>query len=150
MLTIVQRFGELPGLVVQPAKSVLIFLNTAVEIKEYEGIPVLQHGDTTRYLGYQVRTGHLIDANRALQVPNFRKRLFTAASISTSVAVRILLLNAIMFALYSGGLQNPPVGQEGIAQPSKRNFSGIISLQRLAAGIRSIQDCCILHVARAG
>ena len=44
--------GELSGLFVQPAKSVLIFLNTAVELKEYEKIHVLLHGDTTRYLGY--------------------------------------------------------------------------------------------------
>ena len=96
MLTIAQRFGELSGLFVQPAKSVLIFLNTAVEVTEYEGIPALQHGDTTRYLGYQVGTGDLVDANGALRIRNVRKRLATAASISTSVAVRILLLNAIM------------------------------------------------------
>ena len=36
--------GTLSGLSVQPAKSELIFLNTAVAIFEFEGIPVLHHG----------------------------------------------------------------------------------------------------------
>ncbi|CAI5712945.1 unnamed protein product [Peronospora destructor] len=92
----VRRFGELSGLSVRPAKSVLIFLNAAVVISDYEGIPVLRHGQTTRYLGYQVGTGDLVDANWALRIRNVRKRLATAASLSTSVAIRILLLNAIM------------------------------------------------------
>ena len=91
-----RRFGELSGLSVQPAKSELIFLNTAVAISEFEGFTVLCHGQTTRYLGYQVGTVDLVHANWALRIRNVRKRLATAASLSTSVAVRIMLLNAIM------------------------------------------------------
>ena len=56
-MEIVHRFGELSGLWVQQKKSVLIMLNTAVDLADYAGIPVLRHGDTTRYLGYQVGTG---------------------------------------------------------------------------------------------
>ena len=41
-------------------------------------------------------TGDLVDANWAFRIRNVRKRLATAASLSTSVAVRIMLLNAIM------------------------------------------------------
>ena len=96
VLVIVQRFEELSGLFVQPAKSVLMVINTAVEIKEYEGIPLIQHGDTTRYLGYHVGTGDLVDANWALWVRNFRKRLATAAGSKIIFAVLTLLLNSIM------------------------------------------------------
>ena len=51
VLAIVRRFGELSGLSVQPAKNELILHDTAVAIFEYDGIPVLRHGQTTRYLG---------------------------------------------------------------------------------------------------
>ena len=55
------------------------------------GILVLRHGDTTRYLGYQVGRGDLEGANWDLRIRYIKKRLGTAATISTSVAVRILL-----------------------------------------------------------
>ena len=96
VMSIVHRFGELSGLSVQPAKSELVFLNTVVALSEFEDIPILLHKQTTRYLGYQVRTEDLVDANWALRIRNVRKRLAIAASLSTSVAVRIMLLNAIM------------------------------------------------------
>ena len=48
VLTVVRRIGELYGLPVQPAKSVLIFLNTAVAISEFEENLVLRHGQMTR------------------------------------------------------------------------------------------------------
>ena len=96
VMKIAHRFGALSGLCVQPAKSVLILLNTALDLTDYAGIPVLRYGDTTRYLGYQVGTGDLEGAIWALRIRNIKKRLETAATISTSVAVRILLLNSIM------------------------------------------------------
>ena len=97
-----RRFGELSGLSVQRAKSELIFLNAAVAIFDFEDIPNIQ---TTRYLEYQVRSGDLVDDNWALRIRNdglgllisrVRKRLATAASLSTSVIVRKMLLHAIM------------------------------------------------------
>ena len=63
VVNIVRLFGDLSRLFAQPAKRVLIFLKTAVEFTGYKGIPVLRHGDSTRYLGYQVGTENLIDAN---------------------------------------------------------------------------------------
>ena len=35
----------------------------AVAKSEFEGIPILHHGQTTRYFGYQVGTGDLGDVN---------------------------------------------------------------------------------------
>ncbi|POM69822.1 RxLR effector candidate protein [Phytophthora palmivora] len=45
------------GLHIQPAKSVFISLNTGISTPAQSlGIPILQHGQFTRYLGYQVGT----------------------------------------------------------------------------------------------
>ena len=46
-MCIVRRFGELSGLYVQRAKSVLLFLDTAVTISAYEEKSVLRHGQTS-------------------------------------------------------------------------------------------------------
>ena len=43
-------------------------MNNAVSLPEYEGIPVLPHGETTRYLGHQVGTGALTDVNLAVRI----------------------------------------------------------------------------------
>ncbi|CAI5719351.1 unnamed protein product [Peronospora destructor] len=75
VMNIVDQFGRMSGLKVQPAKSKIIFLNTAVGMADLHGIPVLRHGDTVRYLGYAVGTGELTTANWAARVPV----LFTAA-----------------------------------------------------------------------
>ena len=83
-------FRELSDLTAQPAKSVLFFLNTAVAVTNYEGLSVLQHGQTTWYVGYQVGTGVLLDANWALRIRNVQKRLAVAAGIATSVETRML------------------------------------------------------------
>jgi exonuclease III len=95
-MEIVERFGLLSGLQVQPAKSHLIFLNTAIMELEYKDIPVLQHGDTVRYLGYQVGTGEMINVNWANRIRNIQRRLATATQLATSVATRVLLLNVVM------------------------------------------------------
>ena len=57
VLDIVAALGRRSGLNVQPTKSQIIFLNTSVSLPEYEGIPVLLHGETIRYLGHEVGTG---------------------------------------------------------------------------------------------
>ena len=57
VLSIVRRFGRFSEISVQPAQSELILHNTAVAISDFEGIPVLSHGQTTRYIGYQVGLG---------------------------------------------------------------------------------------------
>ncbi|OWZ14768.1 RxLR effector protein [Phytophthora megakarya] len=55
-MKIVTKFGRLSGLQVQPNKSKLIFLNKAIELESYHGLPVLAQGATVRYLGYAVGT----------------------------------------------------------------------------------------------
>lgn len=62
-MELVEIFGKLPGLHVQPTKNHVIFLNTAVKELEYRSIPVLQHNDTVRYLGHAVGIGALMDIN---------------------------------------------------------------------------------------
>ena len=62
----------------------------------YEGIPVLPHGVTTRYLGHQVGIGALTDVNLAIQIRNVRRRLSTATRVATSTSLKVLLLNVIM------------------------------------------------------
>jgi hypothetical protein len=95
-MQIVERFGELSGLKVQPTKSKAIFLNTSIDVSEIHGIPVLQPGETVRYLGYEVGTGPLTDVNWAVRIRNIRRRLATASQLATSVANRVVLLNVVM------------------------------------------------------
>lgn len=95
-MQIVERFGRLSGLQVQSAKSMLIFLNKAVELTQFHGLPVLKHGDTVRYLGYQVGTGALTDVNWATRIRNIQRRLATAMRLANSVEHRVTILNVIM------------------------------------------------------
>ena len=60
------------------------------------GIPVLPHGDTTRYLGYAVGTGELTDVNWAARIRNVQRRLATVTRLATSVEHRVLILNVII------------------------------------------------------
>ena len=72
-LRILEHFGKLSGLQVKPRKSNIIFLNLEVHTTELYGIPVLQHGDTTRYLDYYVRTGEVTDTNWAAIINNVQR-----------------------------------------------------------------------------
>jgi hypothetical protein len=96
VMNIVQQFGRLSGLKVQPTKSHLLFLNKAVTATSYGGIPVVTQGDTVRYLGYAVGTGELTDVNWAGRIRAVQRRLATATQIATSVSNRVTLLNTIM------------------------------------------------------
>jgi hypothetical protein len=96
VMNIVKQFGKLSGLQVQPTKSHLLFLNTAVSLETYSGIPVVKHADTVRYLGYAVGTGELSDVNWAARIRAVQRRLATATQLATSVENRALILNVIM------------------------------------------------------
>ena len=82
-------FGRLSGLTVQPTKSKVIFLNTAESLPEYEGIPVLPPGETTRDLGHQVGTGVLTDVMGSVRVRSACRRLAAATRVETSVSLRV-------------------------------------------------------------
>ena len=92
----VDKSGRLSGLQVQPTKSKIILMNTAVDTKDLYGIPVLRHGDTVRYLGYAVETGELATVNWAVRVRNVQRRLATATRLAISVENRVLVSNVIM------------------------------------------------------
>uniref|UniRef100_A0AAV1TWU4 Reverse transcriptase domain-containing protein n=1 Tax=Peronospora matthiolae TaxID=2874970 RepID=A0AAV1TWU4_9STRA len=110
VLDLVATFGKLSGLTVQPSKSQVIFLNTAVSVTSYEGIPVLQSGATTRYLGHQVGTGDLADANWAVRIRTVQRRLATATRLATSVTFRAQILNVILLPgiLYTAAVFDTP------------------------------------------
>ena len=90
--------------------------------KEFCGIPVLQHGDTVRYLGYAVGTGHLTDANWAARIRNVQRRLATATQLATSVETRVLLFNVIVLpaVLFTAAVfETHNIGGTTAAQPSE-------------------------------
>ena len=128
----------------QPAKSELVFLNTVVALSEFEDIPILLHKQTTRYLGYQVRTEDLVDANWALRIRNVRKRLAIAASLSTSVAVRIMLLNAIMLpaVLFTVAVFRLPQWMRAKLHNMQKQFCGSTPRLLTVADTKSTQICC--------
>ena len=63
VLQILEQFGRLLGLRVQPRTGKLLLLNLSVQCEEICGIPVLCHGETTRYLCYLFGTNELTDVN---------------------------------------------------------------------------------------
>ncbi|CAI5747527.1 unnamed protein product [Peronospora destructor] len=85
-MEIIIEFGRLSGLQVQPTKSQIIFLNTAIRQLTYQGIAVVAPSTTTRYLGYQVGTGKLRNINWALRIKNAQRRLLTATRVAVSLS----------------------------------------------------------------
>ncbi|OWZ17931.1 RxLR effector protein [Phytophthora megakarya] len=95
-LRIVDNFGTISGLRIQPLKSVYIFLNKAVKVTTWFGIPVLALGDTVRYLGYDIGFTNLTKVNWAKRIRSVKRRMATAEHVSTTVVDRVDLLNAIV------------------------------------------------------
>ncbi|KAL4163946.1 hypothetical protein KRP22_004570 [Phytophthora ramorum] len=124
VMEIVDVFGRLSGLRNQPTKSKLIFLNTTVKLKKYQEIPVLQHGETVRYLGFAVGTGELTDPNWAIRIRNVQRRLATATNLATSVELRVLILNVIMLpaVLFTAAAFEPPDWAEKQLQNLQKQF----------------------------
>lgn len=88
-------FHELSGLRVQPKKSVLIVLNTAVQQRELAGIPVIATGATTRYLGVEVGHTRANAENWQKRLTGLKARPAVAARFATSVIERVKILNSI-------------------------------------------------------
>ena len=63
MQRILTAFGELSGLWVQPTKSYLIPLSRCFKAHHVAGLPVLATNATTRYMGIQIGTRSLEQAN---------------------------------------------------------------------------------------
>ncbi|POM78315.1 RxLR effector candidate protein [Phytophthora palmivora] len=97
VLRIVGQFGEMSGLHIQPAKSVLISLNTGIPTPaQILGIPILQRGEFTRYLGYQVGTTEAQNVDWADRIRKIQQRLVTACRVATSDEDRVEILNTIV------------------------------------------------------
>eukprot|EP00644_Phytophthora_capsici_P001844 jgi/Phyca11/81494/gw1.14.783.1 len=123
-MEILDSFGSLSGLQVQPAKSKVIFLNTSIEAKAFLDIPVLAHGDTVRYLGYGVGTGDMNVTNWAARIRTVQRRLATAAQLGTSIENRITILNVIMLpsVLFTAAVFDMPQWVETKLRNIQKNF----------------------------
>ena len=130
---------ELSELSVQIAQSELIYLNT-VAISDFKGISSTPPRANHQYIGYQVVTGDLVNANWTLRIRNVRKLLAIAGSLSTSVAVRKMLLNAIMLPAV---LFTTAVFRQDLSCITCRgNFCGSTPRLPTVADTKSIQACC--------
>ncbi|KAF1314926.1 Rxlr effector protein, partial [Globisporangium splendens] len=110
LMQLLSEFGQQSGLHVQRTKSSYICLNTAVVHEQRCGIPVLKHGETVRYLGIQIGTGNITQANWEDRLQKLRTRLIIAAKVSNSVVGRVLILNSILLPsiLFTVGYIKPP------------------------------------------
>ncbi|KAF1314195.1 Rxlr effector protein, partial [Globisporangium splendens] len=110
LMQLLSEFGKQSGLHVQPTKSSYICLNTAVVQEQRCGIPILKHGETVRYLGIQIGTGNITQANWEDRLQKLRTRLIIAAKVSNSVVGRVLILNSILLPsiLFTAGYIKPP------------------------------------------
>ncbi|KAF1328106.1 Rxlr effector protein, partial [Globisporangium splendens] len=110
LMQLLSEFGQQSGLHVQPTKSSYICLNTAVVQEQRCGIPILKHGETVRYLGIQIGTGNITQANWEDRLQKLRTRLIIATKVSNSVVGRVLMLNSVMLPsiLFTAGYIKPP------------------------------------------
>ncbi|KAF1313870.1 Rxlr effector protein, partial [Globisporangium splendens] len=110
LMQLLSEFGQQSGLHVQRTKSSYICLNTAVVHEQRCGIPVLKHGETVRYLGIQIGTGNITQANWEDRLQKLRTRLIIAAKVSNSVVGRVLLLSSVLLPsiLFIAGYIKPP------------------------------------------
>ncbi|KAF1314922.1 Rxlr effector protein, partial [Globisporangium splendens] len=109
LLELLQRFGTVSGLHAQPAKSCYISLNTSATQVKVNGITVIQHGDTVRYLGVQVGTADAVEANWNDRLSKLRSRLVVATQITNTIPGRIMILNAILLpaVLFTASYSKP-------------------------------------------
>ncbi|KAF1336392.1 Rxlr effector protein, partial [Globisporangium splendens] len=110
LMQLLTEFGQQSGLHVQPTKSSYICLNTAVVQEQRCGIPILKHGETVRYLGIQIGTGNITQANWEDRLQKLRTRLIIATKVSNSVVGRVLILNSVLLPaiLFTAGYIKPP------------------------------------------
>jgi hypothetical protein len=110
LMQLLSEFGQQSGLHVQPTKSSYICLNKAVTQKQRCGIPIVGHGETVRYLGIQIGTGNITQANWEDRLQKLRTRLIIAAKVSNSVVGRVLILNSVLLPsiLFTAGYIKPP------------------------------------------
>ena len=89
-------FGRHSGLELQPDKSVIIPLNKAIRATQAYEIPILQPGETTRYLGIEVGVRNLRAVNWELKIRKITRRLAIARTLSNTFQSKVLILNTII------------------------------------------------------
>jgi hypothetical protein len=98
ILEVIRDYGSVSGLQVNLKKPVGVMMSTrshGVETNGY-GIPILQHGDSTRYLGIQVGSFDTHDASWGGCVAALRSRLALAFAKTHSVTQRAEIVKAIV------------------------------------------------------
>ena len=100
VLPLLETFGEMSGLQLQKTKSIVISLDTGMQDTHLRGIPVLQPGDTTRYLGIQIGHGDITSPNWERAIATSKSKMGMAAKITLTPILRAKALQAIVEAKF--------------------------------------------------
>ena len=88
------------GLMLQKSKSIAISLDTSVQTTHIQGIPLLQTGDTTRYLGIQIGHGDTTTPNWDRALASTKTKMGMAAKVTITPILRAKALQAIVEAKF--------------------------------------------------
>ena len=137
----VRKLVDYPGLQVQPAKSQIAFINTAIYQLTYQDIAVIAPPTTTRYLSYQVGTGKLRDINWALRIKSAQRRLFTATRVATTLEHRVLISTRSYYRVFCSRHRSsiPPTGRSSNSIISTNSSFGKLPTGSNPEGTKSLQ-----------
>lgn len=100
VLPLLETFGALSGLLLQKTKSIAISLDTGMKDTHLRGIPLLQPGETTRYLGIQIGHGDIINPNWDRALATTKSKMGMAAKVALTPIFRAKALQAIVEAKF--------------------------------------------------
>ena len=100
VLPLLETFGEMSGLLLQKTKSMAICLDTGMQDTHLRGIPVLQPGETTRYLGIQIGHGYITGPNWERAMSATKSKMGMAAKVALTPIFRAKALQAIVEAKF--------------------------------------------------
>ena len=100
VLPLLDAYGEMSGLMLQKAKSMAISLDTGALETHLRGIPLLQPGETTRYLGIQLGHGDITHPNWDRALAASKAKMGMAAKVALTPIFRAKALQAIVEAKF--------------------------------------------------
>ena len=100
VLPILEDFGTMSGLMLQKTKSMAISLDTSMQETHLRGIPLLQQGETTRYLGIQIGHGDTTGPNWDKAMSATKAKMGMAAKVALTPIFRAKALQAIVEAKF--------------------------------------------------
>ena len=100
VLPLLDDFGAMSGLMLQKTKSMAISLDTGMKEPQIRGIPLLQPGETTRYLGIQIGHGDICGPNWERALAATKTKMGMAAKITLTPVLRAKALQAIVAAKF--------------------------------------------------